>query len=67
LKEVVMKVQENFEFDKRVVEKLIRKNPSHKEGLKEYLHRLSDNKENVETINIADLYPQRKNKEDKKS
>jgi hypothetical protein len=62
-----MKVPENFEFDKRVVEKLIRKNPSHKERLKEYLHRLSDNKENVETINIADLYPQRKNKEDNKS
>jgi hypothetical protein len=62
-----MKVPENFEFDKRVVEKLIRKNPSHKERVKEYLYRLSDSKENVELINFAGLYPQGKYKEDKKS
>jgi len=61
-KEVGMKVPEYFDFDKRVIDRITKKNPSHRTRIKEYIGRLTDNKENVEVLNIKDLLPTRKNK-----
>ncbi|MCX7944004.1 MAG: hypothetical protein N2746_05785 [Deltaproteobacteria bacterium] len=57
-----MKTTEEFDFDKRLIDRLIRMNPSHKTKIKEYIEKLKDTSDNVETISIKELFPKKKQK-----
>ncbi|MGB9600260.1 MAG: hypothetical protein ACP5QK_06205 [Myxococcota bacterium] len=60
-----MKVSEIFTFDKRVIDRLQRANPSHRQKVKEYIEKTQDAAQNIEIINIRDLFPQKRQKGNK--
>ncbi len=57
-----MKIPEHFDFDKRVVDRLVRSNPGHKAKIKEHREKSKDVSENIETLLIKDMFPKKKQK-----
>lgn len=55
-----MKVPEIFNFDKRVINRLISTDPSHRQKVKEYRDKIKDTSENIEILNFKEILPQKK-------
>ncbi|MCX7959506.1 MAG: hypothetical protein N3B13_10715 [Deltaproteobacteria bacterium] len=60
-----MKIPENLDFDKRVVDRIVRINPAHRAKIKEYREKSKDTSDNAETLPIRELFPKKKQKRDK--
>lgn len=57
-----MKIPEFFEYDKRMVDRLIRSRQTSKSKVNEFIEKTKDVSENVETIPFNELIPQKKEK-----
>ncbi len=60
-----MKIPDIFQFDRRVIDRLIKSNPSHVHNVKEHREKLHDSSENVDLLKIAELFPTKKEKKEK--
>ncbi|GEM_PF-2057363 len=58
-----MKIPELFDFDKRLVDRLVKSNPSHKSRINEYIEQTKDVNINLEIFQINEMLPSRLQKE----
>lgn len=58
-----MKIPELFDFDKRLIDRLVKSNPSHKSRINEYIEQTKDVYTNLEILQISDMLPSRLQKE----
>ncbi len=52
-----MKIPDSFLYDKRVIDRLTRSDPAHKEKIREFREKAKDSSENSETLKISEMYP----------